>query len=453
MDSTQLDPVRPNKRPPPESAARLHSIGGYRLLRLLGTGGMGAVYLGYDEKEQRQVAVKVLADDLIHSQHFVDRFYREGRVGQLLHHPNIVRALQCGQDERTGKHYLALEFIDGRNTSDLLIVDGQLGIGDAVHIALDVSRALEHTHARNIIHRDIKPDNLLLTTSGVCKLADFGLAKLTNEVSHLTGTRQVFGTTLYMPYEQAINARYADGRSDIYALGATLYQLVAGQAPFQGADHLEIIEKKSIGKYEPASVFNPAIPMVLEGILAKMLARLPRDRYQTASELIIDLERSRLAASIPSFADPESVRKDPWVRACLETANEATRPALPPVEVPSSPPPRVKVWLVRYMSAAGELKRFRLTRQQIIQGVRSGKLPCDVEVCRRRNEGFHSLDYFPSFRVLRQPSEYAHPGEANEENGSPPSPPWPRGRWLLLGGFILVAAVALLAWYSFSSGN
>lgn len=450
MDSTQLDPVRPNKRPPPESAAKLHSIGSYRLLRLLGTGGMGAVYLGYDETEQRHVAVKVLADDLIHSQHFIDRFYREGRVGQLLHHPNIVRALHCGQDERTGKHYLALEFIDGRNTSDLLISDGRLDVADAVHIVLDVSRALEHTHARNIIHRDIKPDNLLITSSGVCKLADFGLAKLTNEVSHLTGTRQVFGTTLYMPYEQAINARYADGRSDIYALGATLYQLVAGQTPFQGADHLEIIEKKSIGKFEPAAAYNPAVPLVLEGILAKMLARHPRDRYQTASELIIDLERSRLAAPIPTFADPESARKDPWVRANLQTANEPTRPALPRLEVPSSPPPRVKVWLVRFTSPSGEVKRFRLTRQQIIHNVRARKLPPDVELCRSSKEGFHPLDYFPSFRLLGQPVEDAPVDEASSEDGPHTPPSRSRTRWLILSGLILVVALLLFALSSYS---
>src|SRR5205807_2882886 len=135
--------------------------------------------------------------------------------------------------------------------------------------------ALEHAHSRHVVHRDIKPDNILLTRSGVAKLADLGLAKRTDEVSHLTATRQGFGTTAYMPYEQAVNARYADGRSDIYALGATLYHLVTGQVPFPGENHLEVVEKKNQGYFRSARVAEPGIPIALDQILGKMLARQP----------------------------------------------------------------------------------------------------------------------------------------------------------------------------------
>src|SRR5262249_2236095 len=160
------------------------------------------------------------------------------KSGALLNHPNIVRNLTVGQDRATGKHYLVLEYVDGPSAHALLDRFGRLPVGDAVHVALDVARALEHAHSRNVVHRDIKPDNILITTSGVAKLSDLGLAKRTDEASHLTGARQGFGTPYYMPYEQAMNARLADGRSDIYALGATLYHLVTGEVPFPGSSHL-----------------------------------------------------------------------------------------------------------------------------------------------------------------------------------------------------------------------
>src|SRR5207253_5969138 len=134
------------------------------------------------------------------------------------------------------------------------------------------ARALEHAHSHGIIHRDIKPGNILITLSGVSKLADLGLAKRINETSHLTQTRQGFGTPYYMPYEQAVNAKSVDGRSDIYALGATLYHLLTGELPFSGSSHVEIVEKKSLGFYPAATSVNPAVPEVLDQIVDKILA-------------------------------------------------------------------------------------------------------------------------------------------------------------------------------------
>src|SRR4051794_9115005 len=249
LERTRFDPAHAEPDVLPDAVHELRRLGEFRILRRLGEGGMGAVYLAYHEELGKQVALKVLADSLASNQRYVDRFYREDKSGRLLNNPNIVRSFGAGQDQATNKHYLVLEFIDGTTAHALLDRYGRLAVGDAVHIALDVARALEHAHSRNVIHRDIKPDNILITRAGVCKLVDLGLAKRTDDPSHLTATRQGFGTTPYMPYEQAVSAKDADGRSDIYALGATLYHLVTGALPFPADNYLEVVEKKDRGHF------------------------------------------------------------------------------------------------------------------------------------------------------------------------------------------------------------
>jgi serine/threonine-protein kinase len=442
MDNTHLDPARPAAKPI-DPLHDLRSLGDYRLLRRLGEGGMGVVYLAWKEGDEGQVAIKVLNDQLASSQSYIDRFYREAKSGKLLNHPNIVRTLHCGQDEKTGKHYLVLEYVDGPSAHALLDKLGRLPVGDAVHIALHIARALEHAHSRNIIHRDIKPDNILVTRSGVAKLADLGLAKRTDETSHLTSTRQGFGTTAYMPYEQAIAARSADSRSDIYALGATLYHLLTGLAPFPGDSHLDVVEKKKLGEYPPASVLNPEVAAALDGILACMMARQPRDRYQTASELIVDLERSKLAPALPTFADPELAMKDPWVRACLASSGEPTRldPELPPHRPPPSPPEPADMWLLRFRGRDGRLCKARATTGQIVERMRDGRLPERIVARRPTQPKFRPLTVFPEFQGLSRPPRKVklRPRQKKTADSAVmPKPSSPRRRLALLA----VAAVA-----------
>jgi eukaryotic-like serine/threonine-protein kinase len=400
MENTHLDPAQQAPRSP-DPPADLRAIGGYRLLRLLGEGGMGAVYLGWKEDDDAQVAVKVLSDQLAGSQDYIDRFYREAKSGKLLNHPNIVRTLSYGQDEKTGKHYLVLEFVDGPNALDLLKRAGRLPVGDAIHIALDVARALEHAHSRNVIHRDIKPDNILITKAGVAKLADLGLAKRTDETSHLTSMRQGFGTSHYMPYEQAFNARSADNRSDIYALGATLYHLATGSTPFSGEQHMDIVEAKKEGYFPLASALIPDVPAALDAILNRMLARLPVDRYQTASALIVDLERSGLSASLPTFADPELAKNDPWMQACLASSSERTRldPNQPPHKEETTPTEAADVWMLRFRNRAGRLCKARATTGQIIERLRDRRLPHRVVARRPSQPKYRPLAVFPEFQA------------------------------------------------------
>jgi serine/threonine-protein kinase len=292
----------------PESAETLRAVAGYRLLRRIGEGGMSTVYLSYDIPARRTVAVKLLADHLTDKPEFVSRFYREARLSRLLQHANLVSGYNAGYDAETNRHYLVLEFIDGPSSQTALARMEQLPVGMAVRIGIDIARALEFLHDRDYVHRDVKPDNILLHPDGLAKLADLGLAKRLKDDAHLTSVNQGVGTSYYMPYEQALNSSLVDARSDIFSLGASLYHLLTGQVPFPGSSHEEIIREKEKGEYLPMRRLNPEIPDSLEHVLATTLALDPRARYQSAAGLAADLESTGLAEPIPALPlDPEDL--------------------------------------------------------------------------------------------------------------------------------------------------
>jgi serine/threonine-protein kinase len=435
----------------------LRRLGEFQILRKLGEGGMGAVYQTYNEAEKATFAIKVLADNLALNQTYIDRFYREARSGVLLHHPNIVHCLTVGQDQSTLKHYMVMEYIDGPSLQLLLDKHGKLSVGDAMHIVLDVARALEHAHSRNIVHRDIKPGNILITPSGVAKLADLGLAKRTDEASSLTATRQTFGTPHYMPYEQAENSKNADNRSDIYALGATLYHMLTGEVPFTGDNHLEVVQKKNVGKFAAASKMVPGVPLALDRILSRMLARDPRKRYQTASELIIALERSELASAMLSFTDPVLALQDPWVQAQLAVDSRPTMPDMnrPAAELPKKIAEGDERWIVRCRDAAGKVRRYRATTEQIVRHMRAGRLPRNMEARpARRQTKFQPLGAYPEFQAViaarpkvNKPTRPKHDGAA-AGNTEPSSRRSDATRVALLVGVMTAfCALVWLVWH------
>jgi serine/threonine-protein kinase len=402
-----VSPTRPslraNQDPSEDTEIPFRSrFGEYRLLKKIGQGGMCPVYLGYHEKDQSKVAIKVLPRKLAAQQNNLDRFYREAKSGTLLIHPNIVRNLAFGQDQSTGTHYLILEYVDGPTAQSLLEKYSRLSIGDAVSIVLDIARGLEYAHSRNIIHRDIKPENILITQAGVAKLTDMGLAKRTDDPSHLTGAHQGFGTPQYMPYEQAINARHADGRSDIYALGATLYHLVTGQVPFPARTDLEVVEKKELGLFEPASSCNPLVPELLDTIIDRMMARDPKDRFQTISEVIVALERARLAPAVPSFANEALAYQDPVVRERLNSNTQPTCPDLryPPPEKPAPRPGHPNVWYVRYPLASGRWCKSKATTAQVLKRLQNLKIPMDAEAAHHIEGDYRPLTAYTEFQFV-----------------------------------------------------
>jgi serine/threonine protein kinase len=386
LDQTRIDPLA---TPPPGDVdlRKLKRLGDFRILRLLGEGGMGAVFLAFHEKEHRQVALKVLSSDMARQQSTLDRFLREARSGAALSHPNIVRNIASGKDRTTGLHYIVLEYVEGDTAQSLLERQGRLNVGDAFHIILDIARGLEYAHSRNIIHRDIKPANILVTDAGLAKISDLGLSKSLSEVSNLTQTRQGFGTPYYMPYEQAMNAKSADARSDIYALGATLYHLITGEVPFTGVNAMEIVDKKANGFFPPAAALVSTIPDSVDRILTRMLARDPDDRYQTASEAIVDLQRANLAAPVLSFVSSDKALRDPHIRQRLASPAQATLADLNQAAPKTDPENR---WFVRYRKDDGRWAKAKLSRKEIVARWRTGKLSKDAGV-----SGVASGPYLP----------------------------------------------------------
>ena len=276
-------------------------VGDFELKKRLGKGGMGEVFLAKQTSLDRLVALKTLSKDLAKREDFVARFLREARSMAKLDHPNVVKVYAV--DSFKGLHFAAIEYVDGKSVQDWLNKLKQFSIGDAVHIAMVSAEAMKHAHDLNMVHRDIKPDNILLTSKGVVKVADFGLAKVIDEDVSMTQSGTGLGTPLYMAPEQARSAKTVDQRSDIYALGATLYHMLTGALPFNGGSALELIIAKETGKYETARKLRPEIPERLDLVIDKMMAKDPKHRYSDCSEVVRDLAALGIASDALTFLD------------------------------------------------------------------------------------------------------------------------------------------------------
>jgi len=291
----------------PLSAKGMHAcpgrsitLGDLQIVKKLGAGGMGAVYLAHQRSQDRPVALKVLARRWAARPAYLKRFYREASVLAGLEHPNIVGFYGAGAEAEF--HYLAMEFVDGYSVAALLERrGGSLPVGDALHIVLACAGALGYAHDRQIVHRDVKPQNILITQRGHIKISDLGLAKPLDEDVSLTRTGTGLGTPQFVAPEQARNAKYADQRCDIYALGGVLYACLTGRLPFEGDNALALLQAKERGFYPPARRLNWAVPPRLDLIVQKMLAPDPGRRYQRCPELIRDLESLGLANAHLSF--------------------------------------------------------------------------------------------------------------------------------------------------------
>jgi len=257
--------------------------GRYRLEGRLGFGGMSTVHLALDLRLERQVAVKLLAEHLADDPTFVSRFQREAQAAARLVHPNIVQIFDSGLDEPSGRHFIVMEYIEGQSCAEILRDDGWVEVDEAVSIIAQACEGLDYAHRHGVVHRDVKPGNLLRAREGEVKLADFGIAKAT-EQSSITQVGSVLGTAAYLAPEQA-RGEEAGPRADLYALGVVAYQLIAGRLPYEATSLTELALKQQ--REEPAMLDTlvAAVGPELADAIAIALALDPRDRYQTAREM------------------------------------------------------------------------------------------------------------------------------------------------------------------------
>ncbi len=273
----------------------------YRIGRLLGRGGMGAVYEAYHERMARKVALKIIAAPLLAHPDALKRFEQEVRAAANLDHPNLARAYDA--DVFGDLHVLVMEYVTGRSLDKMLADAGPMSVQQACQCAFQTAQGLQHAHQRGMVHRDLKPANLMLTAEGRIKILDFGLAKLNQEQSAgsgLTRDHALMGTPAYLAPEQALDAAKADIRADIYSLGCTLYALVTGAAPFVGDTEMKILLAHQNERHRPLVEVRPDVPRELSDFVDRMLAKNPADRPQTPADVaqaLLPFARGAAAAS------------------------------------------------------------------------------------------------------------------------------------------------------------
>ena len=264
-------------------------IAGFELLKRVGRGGMGTVYRARQISVDRIVAVKILKPSLAQDKEFIQRFKAEAKAAAQLNHPNIVQAIDAG--EAGGYYYFAMEFVDGETLHRTMLREGVIEEKQAIHIALDVSHALGHAFGHGIVHRDIKPGNIMISGGSVTKLCDLGLARVMANEDEQSGRGAAIGTPYYISPEQARGLQDVDSRSDIYSLGATLFRALAGRPVFNAPTPAEILEQHVRAPVPWPRDYNPELSENVCYVIAKMMGKTPDERYQTPQELGEDLQR------------------------------------------------------------------------------------------------------------------------------------------------------------------
>src|SRR3954469_16519780 len=248
----------------------MQSVGNYDLLEKIAEGGMGAIYRGRDRPTGQTVALKVMAPHIASNAVLLKRFEQEFKAANRLDHPNIVRALDYG--EADGSPYLVMEFVEGESLGQKLDRDGAMAEAESIRIIAQVAQGLHRAHKLNLVHRDVKPDNVLIRTDGVAKLADLGLVKETETDLNLTKTGRGLGTPHFMAPEQFRNAKSADIRCDLYSLGATLYMMVTGELPFRSTSGpLDAFLKKMQNDLRPPRSLNAALSERVDGAIRRAM--------------------------------------------------------------------------------------------------------------------------------------------------------------------------------------
>ncbi|GAB4194598.1 MAG: hypothetical protein Kow00105_08830 [Phycisphaeraceae bacterium] len=276
-------------RPEVEEQSGKRQIPGYQILERLGSGAMATVYKARQLSLDRLVAIKVLPRRHTNNQDFVKRFIAEGRAAAKLNHPNIVGAIDVGQAGDT--YYFVMEYVEGRSVFEEIQEKGPYSEEDALKIAIDIAKALDHAHKAGFVHRDVKPKNIMLTVDNVAKLADMGLARAVSDREAAEAEAgKAFGTPYYISPEQIKGELDVDKRADIYSLGCTLYHMVTGRVPFDGPNPSAVMRKHLNTDATPVDHINPNLTRGLAEIIEVCMAKDRKQRYASAGDLLRDLE-------------------------------------------------------------------------------------------------------------------------------------------------------------------
>jgi serine/threonine-protein kinase len=268
--------------------------GRYEIRELIGVGGMANVYHCYDTVDAREVAIKILKDEFLNNEDFIRRFKNESKAIAVLNHPNIVRVYDVSFGDMI--QYIVMEYIDGITLKEYIDMQGVLDWKETVHLTTQILKALQHAHENGIVHRDIKPHNIMLLQDGTIKVTDFGIARFSSNATR-TMTEQAIGSVHYIAPEQA-RGEETDGKTDIYSVGVMMYEMLTGKLPFDGDSAVSVALMQLQAKARRPREVNPNIPEGLEEITIKAMQKNPDDRYHSALEMLSDIERFRLNPGI-----------------------------------------------------------------------------------------------------------------------------------------------------------
>ncbi|GIW81795.1 MAG: hypothetical protein KatS3mg105_3602 [Gemmatales bacterium] len=378
----------------------LKSVGDYDLLQQIAEGGMGTVYRGRHKTTGQVVAIKIVPQHLANNQTLIKRFENEFRAASKLNHPNVVRALDYGLV--AGRPYLVMEFVEGESVGQKLEREGKMPEAEAIRVIALAARGLEEAHRHGLIHRDVKPDNIMVTPNGEVKLADLGLVKETQADLNLTHTGRGLGTPHFMAPEQFRNAKGADVRCDIYSLGATLYMMVSGELPFKSLSPLDAWMKKMNNDLTPIRKLVPNISESTERVIQRSMDKEPANRHRSCAEFIAELTGEQVSP--------------------------------PPTAPPAVTQPSNDIWYLVYKDEFGTTHSVKGPTAAIRESLAKGLLgdAANIRICRTKTGRFTPLRSHPEFRdVLGDESTATVPraaatttrGWTPSHSRSPSSPP------------------------------